>query len=179
MWNNYIILIVRKFKSWSGLSLVNMLALIAIYGLEVVLIRGFVQHPTIISFLIILLILFVATIAYANYISLQLRTRTKEFYIRKLLGAKNIQVHYQLILESMVLTSFLVVSGMVVAELALPWCDKIIGTAVINHPISLIQQILMVVSLVVPVAILGVTFPVQAFIGYINKNFSKLSHRKL
>jgi cell division protein FtsX len=179
MWSNYIILIVRKFKSWSGLSLINMIGLIAIYGLEVVLIRGFVQYPTVISLLIILLILFVAIIAYANYISLQLRTRTKEFYIRKLLGAKNIQVHYQLLLESMVFTSFLVVSGMVVAELALPWCDKIIGTAVIDHPISLFHQILMVISLVVPVAILGVTFPVQAFISYINKNFAQLSRRKL
>lgn len=168
---------IRKYKSWTGLSLINLLGLIAIYGLITVFMRGFVANPTLLSLSVILIVLFVATIAYINFLSLQFRKRTKEFYVRKLLGARDIQLGAQLILESIVLTTFLAVSGLVLAELLLPWCGRLITFNVVVDPISFINQIALVLIIVIPVGVLSVLFPVRGFIRYIRSNFSKLSHR--
>ena len=133
--------------------------------------------PDAVSLAIILLILFVAAVAYLNYITLQLRNRTKEFYVRKILGANDNQLVIQILLESFVLTTFLVVSGMVLAELVTPLCGKILGAPIVLDPVGLFGQIFIALIMVVPVGLLAVLFPVRKYINYIKNNFAKLSHR--
>lgn len=177
MWNNYIILMIRKYKSWSGLSLLNLLGMISIYSLIVLLISGFIISQNMLSLIAIVIIVMVVGIAYVNYITLQLRKRLKEFYVRKLLGASDIQIMSQLLLESIVLSAFLVVSGLVLAEIISPWCGEIIGVAISVSSMSFFTQLFVVIILVVPVGLLSVIFPIRTFIKYVKKNFSKLSHR--
>lgn len=177
MLGNYIILMSRKYKSWGGLSWINLVGLIGVYGLIFILIRGFITNPDTVSLVIILLILFVAAVAYINYVTLQLRRRTKEFYVRKLIGAKDNELLTQILLESTVLTSFLVISGMVLAELATPWCGKILGAPITFEPIGLAGQALIVLIIVLPIGVGSVFLPVRNYIGYVKENFSKLSHR--
>ena len=177
MLGNYFILMSRKYKSWGGLSWINLVGLIGIYGLIFILIRGFLANPSLVSLVIILLILFVAAVAYVNYVTLQLRSRTKEFYVRKMLGASDSQVVTQVVLESVVLTTFLVVSGMVLAELATPWGGKILGAPLVLEPVGLFGQITIASVMVIPIGIFTVIMPVRKYISYVKKNFSKLSHR--
>lgn len=177
MITNYIILMSRKYKSWGGLSWINLLGLIGIYGLIFTLIRGFMASPDLISLTIILLILFVAAVAYVNYVTLQLRNRTKEFYVRKILGASDAELTLQVLLESIVLTSFLVVSGMVLAELAAPWCGKILGAPIVLDTVGLFGQIIIAAVMVLPVGLAAVLLPIKKYLNYIKNNFSKLSHR--
>ena len=84
--------------------MLNLLGMIGVYGIIVLLISGFMVSRDILSLIVIGLILLVAGIAYVNYITLQLRKRLKEFYVRKLLGASDNQVMAQLLLESIVLS---------------------------------------------------------------------------
>ena len=83
---------IRNYKSWSGLSIVNLLGMVAAFGLIITLIRGFLVSPDLTSFIIILLITFVVSVAYASFTALQVRKRRRETYIRKLLGAKDTQI---------------------------------------------------------------------------------------
>ena len=167
---------IRKYKSWSGLALLNLLGMVSIYGLIVLLISSFLVSQNMLTLVVIILIGLVAGIAYINYISLQLRKRLKEFYVRKLLGASDKQIISQLLLESVVLSAFLVVSGMVLAELVSPWCGEIIGFAISISSMSLLAQIFVVIILVLPIGLLGVIIPIRSFINYLKNNFSKLSH---
>ena len=179
MWNNYIILMIRKYKSWSGLALINLLGMIGVYALIVLLISGFLVSRNMLSLIVVALIILVAGIAYVNFISLQLRKRLKEFYIRKLLGAENNKIMSQVLLESVVLSAFLIVSGMVLAEIVSPWCGEIIGVAISVSSISFFKQVIILIVLVLPIGILGVIFPIRSFINYMNRNFSRLSHQRL
>ena len=167
---------IRKYKSWSGLALLNLLGMVSIYGLIVLLISSFLVSQNMLTLVVIILIGLVAGIAYINYISLQLRKRLKEFYVRKLLGASDKQIISQLLLESVVLSAFLVVSGMVLAELVSPWCGEIIGFAISISSMSLLAQIFVVIILVLPIGLLVVIIPIRSFINYLKNNFSKLSH---
>jgi putative ABC transport system permease protein len=129
------------------------------------------------SLIVIGLVGLVVGIAYANYITLQLRKRLKEFYVRKLLGASDNQIMSQLLLESIVLSTFLVVSGMVMAEIIAPWCGEIFGAAISVSSMSFFMQLAVIIILVVPVGLVGVVFPIRTFINYVKENFSKFSHR--
>jgi len=157
--------------------MINLIGLIGIYGLISVLLRGLFQNPDSFSFAIIILIAFVAAIAYVNYVTLQFRKRIKEFYIRKLLGANDKQIGGQLILESTVLTTFLVVSGMVLAEIASPWCGRLLGSPFVIEPVTFIGQIVIVLLMVIPIGILSIALPLKNYLKYIRENFAKLSHR--
>ena len=148
MWNNYIILMIRKYKSWSGLALLNLLGMIGVYGLIVLLISGFLISRNMLSLIVIVLIILVAGIAYLNYITLQLRKRLKEFYVRKLLGASDKQIMSQLLLESIVLSAFLGVSGMVLAEIVAPWCGEIFGVAISVSSMSFLRQITVIIIII-------------------------------
>lgn len=150
--------------------------MIGIYGLLVMLINGFIINRNVLSLIVIVLILLVAGIAYVNYITLQLRKRLKEFYVRKLLGASDKQIMSQLLLESIVLSAFLVVSGMVLAEIVAPWYGEIIGVAISVSSMSFLMQLAVVIILVVPVGLVGVVFPIRSFINYVKDNLSKFSH---
>ena len=176
MWNNYIILMIRKYKSWSGLSLLNLFGMTGIYGLVVLLISGFIISRNTLLLIAIVLILLVVGIAYVNYITLQLRKRLKEFYVRKLLGASDNQIMSQLLLESIILSAFLVVSGLVLAELVSPWCGEIIGVAISVSSMSFFTQLFIVIILVIPIGLLSAVLPIRTFINYVKNNFSKLSH---
>lgn len=156
--------------------MLNILGMIGIYGLLVMLISGFIINRNVLSLIVIVLILLVAGIAYVNYITLQLRKRLKEFYVRKLLGASDKQIMSQLLLESIVLSAFLVVSGMVLAEIVAPWCGEIIGVAISVSSMSFLVQLAVVIILVVPVGLVAVVFPIRSFINYVKDNFSKFSH---
>ena len=175
MWNNYVILMIRKYKSWSGLSLLNLLGMIGVYALIVLLISGFMATRNLLIMVVIVLIILVAAIAYINYITLQLKNRVKEFYVRKLLGASDGQIMSQLLLESLVLSVFLVVSGLVLAELVSPWCGQVFGIAISVTSMSFLVQLSVVIILVVPVGLVGVVLPVHTFINYLKNNFTKLS----
>jgi putative ABC transport system permease protein len=168
---------IRKYKSWSGLSLLNLLGMISIYGLIVLLISGFIISRNALSLIVIVVILLVVGIAYVNYITLQLRKRLKEFYVRKLLGASDNQIMSQLLMESIILSAFLVVSGLVLAELVSPWCGEIIGIAISVSSMSFFTQLFIVVMLVIPVGLVSAVLPIRSFINYVKNNFSKLSHR--
>lgn len=168
---------IRKYKSWSGLSLVNLLGMIGVYGLIILLISGFMVSWNTLSLIVIILIVLAVGIAYINYITLQIRKRLKEFYVRKLLGASDNQIMSQLLLESIVLSAFLVVSGLVLAELVSPWCGEIIGVAISVSSMSFFTQLFIVIILVIPIGLLSVILPIRTFINYVNNNFSKLSHR--
>ena len=151
--------------------------MIGVYGLIVLLVSGFIISQNMLSLVVIVLIVLVVGMAYINYTTIQLRKRLKEFYVRKLLGASNKQIMSQLLLESILLSAFLVISGMVLAEIVSPWCGEILGVAISVSSMSLILQIAVVIVLVVPVGLLGVIFPIRSFINYLKSNFSKLSHR--
>ena len=157
------------------MALLNLLGMIGVYGLIVLLISGFVVSQNMLSLVVIALIVLVVGMAYINYTTIQLRKRLKEFYVRKLLGASNKQIMSQLLLESLLLSAFLVVSGMVLAEIVSPWCGEILGVAISVSSMSLIMQIAVVIALVVPVGILGVIFPIRSFISYLRNNFSRIS----
>ena len=167
----------RKYKSWSGLSLVTLIGLVAILSLVVLLIKGFLISQNLLSLLVILIILLVVGVAYANYLSLQLRKRLKEFYLRKLLGARDGQILLQVLLESTVLTSFVVISGMVVAELISPLFGEFLGVSLEAELFTIWLQVAMVIIIVVPVGILAVILPVKSYIKHVNKNITHLSHR--
>lgn len=174
---NYVILMSRKYKSWGGLSWVNLVGLIGVYALIFILIRGFMAEPDLFAMVIIVLIMFVAAVAYVNYVTLQLRKRTKEFYIRKLVGAQDNQILGQILIESIVITSFLVVSGMVLAEIVTPLCGKLLGSPIVLTSVGLLSQVVIVLFMVIPVGVLAVILPIRKYIHYIKNNFSKLSHR--
>ena len=179
MWSNYIILIIRRPKSWGGITLVNLLVQIVVYALILLLVNGLVANGHLISFTVIILVLLVATISYTNYIALQLKKRLKEFYIRKLLGAADIDIKLQLLLESIVLTAFLLVSAMVFTEIVTPWCVKFIGQEIsfISQPLYL--ELLEIGVLVIPIGILAALIPINSFIKNLNKNFIKISKDQL
>lgn len=168
---------IRKYKTWSGLSLVTLLGLVAILALVILLIKGFLVNHNILSLIVIFVILLVTGVAYANYLSLQLRKRLKEFYLRKLLGARDFQIMLQILLESTVLTSFMVVSGIVVAELVSPMCDDLLGVSLASESMTIGLQILILVIIVLPVGVLSVIVPVRSFINHVNANITHLSHR--
>lgn len=157
--------------------MVNLLGMIGVYGLIILLISGFMVSWNTLSLIVIILIVLAVGIAYINYITLQIRKRLKEFYVRKLLGASDNQIMSQLLLESIVLSAFLVVSGLVLAELVSPWCGEIIGVAISVSSMSFFTQLFIVIILVIPIGLLSVILPIRTFINYVNNNFSKLSHR--
>ena len=157
--------------------MVNLLGMIGVYGLIILLISGYIVSWNTLSLIVIILIFLAVGIAYINYITLQLRKRLKEFYVRKLLGASDNQIMSQLLLESIVLSAFLVVSGLVLAELVSPWCGEIIGVAISVSSMSFFTQLFIVIILVIPIGLLSVVLPIRTFINYVNNNFSKLSHR--
>ncbi|MEN8250594.1 MAG: FtsX-like permease family protein [Bacteroidota bacterium] len=169
---------IRKYKSWSGLSLVTLLGLVAIIALVVLLIKGFLISQNVLSLIVILVILLIVSVAYANYITLQLRKRAKEFYLRKLLGARDIQIMLQILLESTILTSFMVISGMVVAELISPLCGDILGVSLATESLTFWLQLVMIFIIVIPVGVLAIVFPVKSFIKYVKDNITHLSYRK-
>jgi cell division protein FtsX len=175
MWSNYIILIIRRPKSWGGITLVNLLVQIVVYALILLLVNGFIANGNLVSFTVIILVMLVATIAYANYIALQLKKRLKEFYVRKLLGATDKDIKLQLLLESIVLTAFLLVSAMVFTELVTPWCVKFIGEELLLISQPLYLELLEIGALVIPIGILAALLPINSFIKNLNQNFVKIS----
>jgi hypothetical protein len=83
----------------------------------------------------------------------------------------------QLLLESIILSAFLVVSGLVLAELVSPWCGEIIGVAISVSSMSFFTQLFIVIILVIPIGLLSAVLPIRTFINYVKNNFSKLSRR--
>ena len=177
MWNNYLISMIRSYKSWSGLAIVNLLGMVAAFGLIITLIKGFLVSPDLTSFFVILLITFVVGVAYASYTTLQLRKRRRETYIRKLLGAKDTQIMLQLVIESVVLVTFLVVSGLVLAELFAPVCENLFGTWFPIEILSFGSQIILVSVLVLPVGVVAAILPIKGFVNYINNYMSNPTSR--
>jgi ABC-type antimicrobial peptide transport system permease subunit len=168
-------MMMRKYKSWKGLALVTLLGLIIMFALLVLLISDYLVDKNTLLLIIIILLAMVVGIAYVNFVTLQLNLRPKEFFVRKLLGATNKEIITQLLLESIVLSVFLVVSGMVLAELVSPLGEKVGSGAIHYSSITILGQISVVVALVLPVGLLTFIFPVRTFLNYINRNFSKLS----
>jgi ABC-type antimicrobial peptide transport system permease subunit len=165
----------RKYKSWKGLALVTLLGLIIMYALLVLLIGDYLVDKNTLFLILIILLMMVVGIAYINFVTQQLRLRHKEFFVRKLLGATNKEIITQLLLESIILSVFLAVSGMVLAEIVSPLGEKVgIGT-IYHSSITFIGQISVMVALVSPVALLTLVLPIRTFLHYINSNFSKLS----
>lgn len=158
--------------------MVTLLGLVAIIALVVLLIKGFLISQNVLSLIVILVILLIVSVAYANYITLQLRKRAKEFYLRKLLGARDIQIMLQILLESTILTSFMVISGMVVAELISPLCGDILGVSLATESLTFWLQLVMIFIIVIPVGVLAIVFPVKSFIKYVKDNITHLSYRK-
>jgi ABC-type antimicrobial peptide transport system permease subunit len=175
MWSNYIILIIRRPKSWGGITIANLLGQVVVYALLLLLINSFLSNVNIVSLVAILSIMLVAAIAYTNYITLQLKKRLKEFYVRKLLGAEDREIRVQLIIESIILTTFLAISGVVFTEFVSPWCGEYLGInlSLISQPLYL--QLAEVSALVIPIGFLAALIPIRNFLGYVNKNFVKLS----
>lgn len=163
----------RKYKTWNGLTIASLLGLIAIYGLLSLLTSGFLAAPDITGLGILLTVLFVAGIAYINLMAMKLQRRTKEFYIRKLLGARDGEIMIQILLESFVLTGFLAVSGIVLAELLTPLCGHLLGMTI--KPVSLAFQVMLIILIEVLVGILSVLFPVRNFIRHIKNHLSRLA----
>jgi len=168
---------IRNYKSWSGFAIVNLFGIAAAFGLIITLIKGFIIQPNLTSMVVIMLITFVVGVAYTNFIALQLRKRRRETYIRKLLGAKDGQIMQQLIIESIVLATFLVVSGLVLAELFTPVCGSLLGVSAPEAILSFGAQILIVIALVVPVGIFSAILPIRNFIKYVNNNLCKPANR--
>ena len=83
----------------------------------------------------------------------------------------------QVLLESVVLTSFMVVSGMVVAELVSPMFGDLLGVSLVTESMTIGKQILTLVIIVIPVGILSVILPIQSFINHVKDNITHLSHR--
>ena len=177
MWNNYLISMIRNYKSWSGLAIVNILGIVAAFGLIITLIRGFLVNPDLISFFVIILVTFVVAVAYANFTALQLRKRRRETYVRKLLGARDVQIMQHLLIESVVLVTFLVVSGLVLAELFAPVCGAFLGIAMPSNSLSFGIQVMVVMALVFPVGVLGAIFPIRGFVNYVNSNMGNRANR--
>ena len=75
------------------------------------------------------------------------------------------------------LTSFIVVSGMVVAELISPWFSELLGISLDAQSLNIWLQIAMVIIIVLPVGILAVILPVKSYVNQIKKNITHLSHR--
>ena len=140
--------------------MLNLLGMIGIYGLIVLLISSFIISWDMLSLIVIVLIVLVVGMAYINYITIQLRKRLKEFYVRKLLGASDKQIMSQLLLESIVLSAFLVVSGMVLAEIVAPWCGEIFGIAISVSSMSFLMQIAVIIILVVQEDLKEVVHPI-------------------
>jgi putative ABC transport system permease protein len=175
MWSNYAIMMMRKYKSWSGLALVTLVGLIMVYALLVLLINNYLVDRNTLFLVIIILISMVAGIAYVNFVSLQLSLRLKEFFIRKLLGASDNDIKWQLLLESIVLLVFLVVSGTVMAQLVSPFSENILDDINLVASRAILGQVLVVVVLVLPIALLTAIFPIRTFLNFLSTNFSKLS----
>ena len=178
MWNNYIILMIRSYKSWSGFFIATLLGIVAALSLTILLIRILLSNYNLALLIIVILIVIVTTIAFANYTTLRLKKRVKEFYLRKLLGARDSQLQLQLLMESIVLSGFVVVSGLVLAEIISPFGGKVLGVDFTSVSFYIWQQVLIIILLVLPIGLLGSYFPIRGIIKYVKKDFTKLSHKK-
>lgn len=173
MWRNYLILIIRKYRFWQGLALVNLLVLIIAYSLMAQLFNYLWFGHNALLWTVFIVSLIVIGIIYMNFISWQLQPRAREVFIRKLLGANNRHLLTQLLTESLVQTTFMVVAGMVVAEFFYPLCSRVLGLPSANILSVLSQQLLFVALLVVPIGVLAAYFPVRSFIRSINRDFGR------
>lgn len=141
-----------------------MVGMIISTGFIVLLIRLWLLELNSILLGILLLILMIIMVSYMNYFTYHLRKRGREFYIRKLLGATDRQIFLQLTLESIVYTSFMIVSGMVLVEIFTPWCGNFLGLAISLPSISFFIQLVTVVGLTIPLGLIATIYPIISFV---------------
>jgi len=169
---------IRSYKSWSGFFIATLLGIVAALGLAILLIRGLLVNYNTAILTITILLVTVSTFAFANFTMLRLRKRIKEIYLRKLLGAKDHHIQLQLLMESVVLSGFIVVSGLVLAEIISPLGSKFLGVDFASISFYIWQQVLIVIILVLTIGIIGSYFPILGIIKYVKAHFTKLSHNK-
>ena len=91
--------------------------------------------------IIALLVLSIASVNYMNLATAQSAGRTAEIGIRKVLGAKRVQIFRQFIGESLLLTGVAVTLTLVITTLVLPFFNRLSGkefdATVVFHPVSL------------------------------------------
>lgn len=104
-----------------------------------------------IFFLIACTILGIASINSINLVSAKQSERDKEIGVRKVVGANRVQLAYQFLIESILMTLIATVLGLVLLELILPYFNNYIqpplGSNLFNHPSFFAVAFLLAISL--------------------------------
>ena len=103
--------------------------------------------------LIALLILLIAGISYINIVSAQIRQRTSEIGVRKVLGSNRLQIIYQFLSESAIFTMLSIGLSVFLLSLLLPFTNTLLGLDLSAYGLlrstSIIAWILIFIFLVV------------------------------
>jgi len=169
MLSNYIILMMRKARSWSASFMVNLFGLILGLTLVELIFLQFLNqyriHETAWqpSLLLALIVLALVVINFANFTTMQLKNRLRESGVRKLLGASNTQMVTQYLTESIAIVFGAVLLSMIMTELVQPWFDQLFNLSYSLREQSIGIQLFIVTFLVIVVSILGSAYPIWKF----------------
>ncbi len=177
MWRNYLILIIRKYRNWQGPGLVSLAGLIIAYSLLACLSGYLWVRPGPCLFTALVIALFIVAIVYLNFLALQLKHRAGEVFVRKLLGAANRQIAGQLLLESVVLTTFLAITSLVLAPLLFSLCARALGLPAASILSTPGQQLAFIIAMDLLIGVLAAGLPIRSFMAAIGKNFTRLRHQ--
>ncbi|MDB5229873.1 MAG: hypothetical protein JWN76_678 [Chitinophagaceae bacterium] len=99
--------------------------------------------------IVAILILLIACVNYTNLSTAQAAGRSAEVGMRKVMGAGKMQVFYQFICESFLLTLIAVITGVVLSLILLPYFNQLSGqeltTGVLFHPVTIISLLLLAI----------------------------------
>ncbi len=177
MWRNYLLLIIRKYRNWQGPELVSLAGLIIAYSLLARLAGYLWERPGLCLFTTLVIALLIIAIVYLHFLALQLNRRVGEVFVRKLLGAGNRQIVGQLLLESVVLTTFLAITGLVLAPLLFSLCARALGLPATPVFSTLGQQLVFIIAMDLLIGVLAAGLPIRSFMAAIGKNFARLRHQ--
>ena len=119
--------------------------------------RGNIEYVTIFS-AIAVLILLIACLNYMNLATARSTLRTKEIGIRRTVGSSRIQLVYQFLGESLILSLFGLIIAFLLAELALPVFNGLVGEE-LDIPYGNYLFHLIMISIALGVGIIAGSYP--------------------
>ena len=109
--------------------------------------------------IIAILVLLIACINYMNLATARSARRLKEVGMRKVLGARRLQLVYQFMGESFLITMASMLIGLLLAELALPGFNQLIGKPLSLFSLDSSNMLMMLGGILVVVSIISGSYP--------------------
>ncbi len=124
-----------------------------------------IMYVRIFSFAAILVLL-IATVNYINMATARSMERALEVGVRKVMGAQRVQLFYQFLSESFIVTLFSVVLAIGIAGLALPFFNKFAGKTLALDNLITLQNIVIVMGMALVISLLSGIYPALFVSGY-------------